>query len=412
MIRAGLTALALLALAACSAPDGPMDPADKGGPRPETDAGSGGCARSLESVLRTIDDGRPDAIPTWEEIDCWAADAPRAPHPDVVVMVADRPPDEDARGEWRGAWAELQARDAYLDAWPMNQLALASTAMPPYLASDGGSFYRESPEAWDLKLRALAAGGLWVKARGLGAVMAYFYPPSFTDPEKWYRLHAENVHDADSFLAWWREAWIPERVDLARTAERIGAEVLMPWDVEVGQTVRVFGDGWLEALSPAEQVALAQTAADELAAAVRPVFHGTLSVIVHDRYAAVGEQWKDLDLSAWDELRFSLFTEGDLTATERYLDEQLAGVAEIVARSGRPWIAQEISVDGDRHRELLPAGVRFEDIEADVYRMIFAKLRAMPVKPVGVGVTTGFIETPEAEAYVRAELEDIAANGL
>ncbi len=49
--------------------------------------------------------------------------------------------------------------------------------------------------------------------------------------------------------------------------------------------------------------------------------------------------------------------------------------------------------------------------EADVYEMVFEKLSGAPIKPVGIGLTVGYIETAEAKALVQEKLATIKANG-
>jgi len=195
-------------------------------------------------------------------------------------------------------------------------------------------------------------------------------------------------------------------------AEKVKAEILMPWDIEPGQFLRAFGDNWLGSLSEVEQIMLAQTIIDELAAALRPLFSGTLSIIIYDRYEASGQYWDQINLFAWDQANFVFFTEGNLQTTEHYLDSQLAGYMSIIQRSGIPWIAQGIAVDGNVHRRLLTNSEKFEDIEESIYRMIFEKISAQPVKPSGIGITVSFIETSAAKDYVKSALAQVKANGF
>ncbi len=198
------------------------------------------------------------------------------------------------------------------------------------------------------------------------------------------------------------------------------AEDYMPWDVEAGIMVRSHGDGWLDALPKTEQVALAQEIMDRLLAALRPVFSGRLTVAIYDKYSAVGDEWRALDVSGWDQVNFSVFTQGDLPYVEGILDRQLAGYMEIVGRSQTngqpvPWIAGEITVDGAGHMDVLneeiPPPPTFQEIEADIYAMIFDKLAAAPVKPTGIALAVGFIETDAARTLVQQKLTAIKNNG-
>lgn len=176
--------------------------------------------------------------------------------------------------------------------------------------------------------------------------------------------------------------------------------------METGQTVRRHGDLWLWDLPESERVAVAQTAMDELHAAVRPHFSGTLVVIVYDRYPAIGDYWQELDHSAWDEVQFQLFGEGNIEGLARYLDEQLAGYMNMVQRDGITHYTLAFSY-GYREAWLQP-GETFEQIEADLYRIFFEKVAALPVKPVGIGISAATIRTAEARALVRQKLAELA----
>ncbi len=401
----------LLVSAGCSTEsDHPGDPGSTDDQ--ESLPGEIDCSVSVESLIQNLD-VQPDSIPGWEQLDCYTADLIRKPTPSTVIMVGDIPPGTDGSTQFSGVWNLLQTNTEFLQAWPNNEVSGLSD-FPPFLSIDGtSSFYPENEERWQMKLRAKALNAIWVKQQNYRARITQFYPPSFYDQENWWKLGAENISSSETFLSWWRTQYIPERQDLAVMAERVKAEILMPWDIEPGVFLRTFGDDWLSSLSPAEQVTLVQTMIDELADALRPLFSGTLSIIIYDRYAAFGQHWDQIDLSSWDQANFVFFTEGNLATTQQYLDEQLAGYMAIIQRSNIPWIAQEVTVSGDTHRRLLLAeDGTFESMEEDIYRMIFTTLAAQPIKPVGVGITTGYIETSGADAYVRSALSGISVNGF
>jgi len=115
---------------------------------------------------------------------------------------------------------------------------------------------------------------------------------------------------------------------------------------------------------------------DELYEAVRPHFSGTLVAIVYDRYPVIGEYWQALDHSAWDEVQFQLFGEGNVEGLARYPDEQLAGYMNMVQRDGITHYSLAFSYV---YRESpLQPGETFEQIEADLYRTFFEKVAALP----------------------------------
>ncbi len=398
--------------ASCSSAGG-----DEGGDEPEDEfleqeeEGETNCSTTVEELVLILDLNN-DSIPSWGQLNCYAAGLTRLDYPDQVIMVADVPPATDGSDPWPGLWNNLQEFNSYLEDWPENEVS-GLTDFPPFTSIDGNSpFYWESDARWDLKLRSMALNALWVKEQGYRARVTYFNSPTFSEQENWDKLGAEDVDSPESFLEWFRTVYIPHYEDLAEMAELVQAEILMPWDVEPGSMIRSFGDDWLDDMTTGAQVTLQQTMIDELAAALRPLYSGTLSIIIYDRYA-FGQHWDQINVSAWDQVNFVLFTEGDLTATEMYLDDQLEGYQTIIERSGIPWIAQEVTVDGDYHRNLLgPSDPTFEEIEEDIYRMIFTKLSEQEIKPIGIGLTTGYIETEGAETYVRQALADVAENGF
>ena len=385
------------------------------------------CSLPIVRFLQTIDHGDPEDIPSWEQLSCYTGGLRRQPQPSVFIQASDRPPLPVVPGPGDNppsAWQTLVAGDAWDAEWaPYTTIEGGyPVSPPPYQTMYGnvpGPFYPLTAAQWDEKLRALMAFGIYQKQAGKQEPIVYFHSPALGDEPYRSFLPGAHIHSRETFLAWWDDTYVPERVALARMAEQLDAEDLMPWDVEAGMMVRSHGEGWLDALPKTEQVALAQELMDRLLAALRPVFSGRLTVAIYDSYAAVGDEWSGLDVSGWDRVNFSFFTQGDLAFTEAYLDRQIAGYMEIVARSRThgqpvPWTAGEVTVEGDQHRVLLrqdPNAPAFEDIEADLYDMVFSKLAAAPVKPTGIALTVGFIETPAAETLVRQKLAAIKAHG-
>lgn len=172
------------------------------------------------------------------------------------------------------------------------------------------------------------------------------------------------------------------------------------------------GDLWLDDLSDDEIIAVTQQLVDKLYNALRPVFSGNLVLISWDRFD-FGEYWKQLDYSDWDQVNFVIFTEGDVEATELLLESQLNGYMEMVERDGiEQWVLQEITANPVTHQRMLDQmdpPVQFNDIEAGVYEAIFDAIDAMRIKPKGIGVTTGHIQTEAARQLVYDRLSALAA---
>ena len=361
------------------------------------------CDVSLESIVQVLGDFFPDNLPSWEQLDCYVTDLVRMDNPEFLLLVGDTPPEVNFNPVNPPTfWEEIQSDLAFAAEWPeANLYAITVGSAPPYLQGDG-ELYTE--EEWDQKMRGLAAYGMYLKQLGFRLKVDFFYPPTYFEPGEGF---FPVINNADDFLDWWEDVYIPERVHLAQIAELVKAEYFQPWDVEPGQFIRSAGDGWLEDMTPEEQIAVTQQIIDSLYDAVRPEFSGTLIAINYDRYAAVGDHWKQLNFSEWDQVHFALFTEGDVEATQIYLDEQLAGYTEMVERDGlQNWVLHEVTVDEEKHQRLLQEGETFAEIEADIYQAIFDAINNLPpdlTAPLGgVGLTTGNVQSEEAESIVRA----------
>jgi hypothetical protein len=386
------------------------------------------CTIPITTFLQTIDHGAPDSIPSWDQLACYTDDLVRLPQPDTFIATTDRPPAAVLPGPYEtppSAWETMQAAEEWDQLWAPYSTVDGGyhVNIPPYLTDFSGTqgpFFPLTAEQWDEKLRALMAYGIYEKRLGKIVTMSYFHSPLLGDEPYRSRLPQADISDSESFLAWWNNHFIPERVKLAEIAELLKAEEYMPWDVEPGIVVRQNGGDWLELLPVEERVALAQEIVDSLLAALRPVFTGKLSIIVYDSYAAVGDEWNALDVSGWDQVNFVFFTQGDLLGTEMYLDRQIAGYMEILNRSTThgqaiPWVAQEVTVEGDLHRSTLSQlepPLTFEEIEEDIYATVFDRLANAPVTPMGIGLTVGFIETEAARTLVQQKLAAIKADGF
>lgn len=365
------------------------------------------CQRPAADYLEHLNENFPDNLPSWEDLACFYGGLSRQPDPDFFVQLSDTPPEEVSPEQAPAFWSVVQDALAFDQGWPEANISSAILGeVPPYLI--GIDDFYDATE-WDQKLRGMALYGIYLKQLGYRITGAFFYPPSSANNLGRGVLPAMDT--VDDFLAWWDDTYIPERVSLARMAELIHAEYLQPWDLEPGQFMRAFGDAWLDSLSDEEELALAQQIIDSLYAALRPEFSGTLAIINYDRYGAHGEHWQRLDLTAWDQVRFSLFTEGDVEATEYYLAEQLAGYQTMIARDNLSnWILQEITVNPDSHDILLrqmDPPVQFSDIETDVYRSLFDAIEALAIPPRGIGITAGNITEAATVTLLRERLAQL-----
>lgn len=372
------------------------------------------CSISLALIAEYITNDVPNSVPSWDQLDCYIDDVERLALPSVFLSASDVPPDENGTDDPLTPLESFEFDEAIYAEWPSTTVPhFTFGEVPPFSNDDNTSFYPEDLENdWDLKLRAMATFVLLAKAQDYRATVAYFYPPSFFnfgDNSPW-----TEPQTREDFIDFWRNEYIPQRVALAEMAERVKAEYLQPWDIEPGQFVRAFGDQWLNDLSDDDQVAVTQQIVDELYTAVSAEFSGTLIVINYDRYAAVGDHWSEVDLSEWDQVHFALFTEGDVEGNEAYLDEQIDMYATIIARDGiTQWAIQEVTVDPAAHSLALSGtGTSFADIEEDIYQSLFDKIATLTTPPIGIGITTGYIETDAARTLVETTFADYATNGL
>lgn len=356
------------------------------------------CTTTIDSYLQKL----TETFPTWEQLDCFTPALVRRANPDFYLLASDTPPEEFS-SEARQTFIETVQSDVMFDlAWPESVLTSANLSDAPPFLINGAVAYTDLE--WDQKQRGMATFGIYMKQLGKRLEFNFFYPPSTGEPGAGRVPVTQN---SEEFLSWWQTVYIPERVALAKVAERIKAEYYQPWDIEPGQFVRAMGDVWLSGLSEAEQVSVAQQAIDLLHAAVRPEFTGTLTIINYDRYAAHGDHWKQQNLSAWDQVHFALFTEGDVEATERYLQEQLSGYLEIVQRDNLSnWVLSETTVNPATHQRLLDQAnevVQFATIENQIYQALFTAIENLSVAPKGLTLTAGNIIGSDTEALVRSK---------
>ena len=409
--RVSLLAAMLLFLFACSGPEGPdPGPTDPGG-------GDGGPIENPTDDPTAADllAGIEQHLPTWDQIDAVAADLTRLPLDDFSIQIRDisaptvdvgpPPPPSGGFTYFQETWqyhADLQAGWPESDFWG-GKLTIG----PPYTQHDGSFFYPFDQTLLDEKLRSMATIGAYQKTRGLALHVTWFHPPWLFDPENLWQMHAQDVDSIASFLDWWSNYHVALWIQIARMAERIGAEQLVPWDIEVGMTARYAQELAGVSLSPTEELALARELQDRLLSALRPVFSGALSAPVYDRYDQVGDHWKQLDVSGWDNIGFVFFTEGDVATTELYFQLQLDGYMQVAERANLPWIAH-LDIAGDRHRQLLPPDVTWEDIEEQVWGASFDAVLGATPAPSGLEICPPAIEVEATRQMVHQRLAGLA----
>ncbi|MDX1492107.1 MAG: hypothetical protein R3332_12555 [Pseudohongiellaceae bacterium] len=358
------------------------------------------CTQTITALAQNLSENFPDNIPSWEQLSCFISPLQRRPNPSYLILAGDTPPPS---GDEPGApetpltfWESIELELAFIEQWPeANFYDPTQAQIPPFYMDADDRF---TDIEWDQKLRGIGTYVLLMKHLGYRSQLDYFTPPS---------SNIDITHSAEEFLSWWQNSYIPERVDLARLAEIVQAEYYQPWDIEPGQFVRAYGDLWLEDLSEDEQITLAQELIDSLYDAVRPEFSGTLVITNYDRFSAVGDHWKRVDLSQWDQIHFSLYTEGDVEGTEYYLAQQLSGYEEMIERDNLSTKAQlDIVVNPSAHQALLdqlPGNVQFADIEVQIYQSVFSAIEDFPALN-GLGISVGNIVTSEAKTLVRQVL--------
>ncbi len=366
------------------------------------------CTLTVQSLLENLE----DTTPSWEQLDCYTQDLARLTRPSFYLQASDQPPEDnsgetdnnnDTMFDWRQlSWRLLQTDMALFEEWPQaNIWGYNLQEVPPYLVDPCVGY---TADEFDQRLRGMATVSTYLKQQGQLLKVDYFTPPSMSE--------CENINGPTSsseWLSWWEETYIPERVQIAQMAERIKAEYYQPWDVEPGIMLRSMGEDWFDAMEPAAQTQLAQQAIDSLYEALRPVFSGTLVVIVLERWEFY-QSLHSVDYSEWDQVNFVLFTEGDVEATQNYLANQLALYQEMITRDGiEYWVLQELTVNPITHERLLPAGVEFEDIEADIYQAIIDAIGSLELPLNGIGITTGHILTDDAKVLVQAFYDSLAS---
>lgn len=371
------------------------------------------CNRTIESLAQGLDDNVPNSIPSWTQLACYTADLTRQPLPAVYIHAGQQPPTEELTSSTATAFDNLTDTINFYASWPATNVSnfIFSNA-PPYLTDAGTPFYPQNDDEWDTRMRAMATLAIYAKSLGYVIVVSYFFPPSFYDFDNGSSPWAEPTSSSE-MLSFWRNTYIPQRVALAQMAERVRAEYLQPWDLELERTIAAFGDQWLSSLSENERVTVAQTMNDELHAALDAVFSGALIGLSYDRYSANSGYWRNLNFSAWDMMHFALFTEGDVQATRIYLDQQINGYVEMVERDNiTNWALQEVTINPETHARLLPTGTQFSAIEAQLYQAVFDKINTLNTKPMGISITAGHIQTEAAATLVRNQLTEYLNNGF
>ncbi len=359
------------------------------------------CDTPVSFYVQNTNINFPDYLPSWEQLDCYVDSMARLPRSSFTIQVGDTPPSEDGPASTLSFWEIHQNLiNGFVSDWPQADLfGFVFSEVPPYLMGDGQGY---TDVQWDQKLRGMATYGMYLKNLGYPVEVNFFYPPSLFDGSEVIPV----VNSAEEFLAWWNNSYIPQRVEIAQVAELIKAEYYQPWDVEPGVFVRSMGGDWLELLSDEEQVSLAQTAIDNLHDAVRAEYSGMLTLINYDRYAAFGEHWKNINLSDWDEVQFILFTEGNVEATQAYLQDQISTNVEMVLRDNiQGHICFDVAVNRSSHERLLnESDPSYDEIEVDIYQAFFDAIDNLQIQVDCLGIEAGSIETTAARTLVTEQL--------
>lgn len=392
-VMAPRTALALLLavsflLAGCTVPEDDRDDQDPtrgdpgrmedGGdrhdedPDPWGDGGSshqGGDSCDLDAVLERLEQDRP----SWEAIDCMAADTPEHAYPDFAARLL-------ASSEQFGQQSGLV--QMHMDLWedvrttePVTLSSANMASMPPWADPQGQTLeYPLSPHWHDESLRGVIPPMLAEKRAGTPVLLQNHYPHGMLGPE---------FEDPDQFRAWMEDHFLPEKEREAEAAQRAGIEAYAPFPIEVEVYFNHIDQPTLNELPTEELVTLAQEWVDATLETVRPLYDGHLVAHSYAKYDFRGAEWQEISFAGFDEVAFSLFPECDMNITRDYLETQLDAYMAMVARDGVAWSIGEFGADEDNF-EL--CGTDFDAIEQEIYQTVFDAVDARAPTPVGMGV--------------------------
>lgn len=196
------------------------------GPESEVD-----CSLTPRQLVERLEVNLPASIPSREQLDCYAGQLVRAPRPAFWISVGHQTfeaPENPNSGptDWKGTWPLIQEYVQLLGEWPeANVITYPLNEVPPYVTMGGKPFYPYTAETWDQKMRAAETLGLYFKSLGKPLTVHYFTPPNL---EEWENSPIPVMRSKEEFLDWWRTYYIPERVSLAKLAERLKARYFQP----------------------------------------------------------------------------------------------------------------------------------------------------------------------------------------
>lgn len=339
------------------------------------------CAESIGVVV----DALGASTPTWEELNCFTQDLARFEKPTFIKRILLG---SDTLPENATAWiVHLEQIEDTWEQWPINVGNTLPGPMPPYIE---GRTYPMTAEALDLEMRSYAAVLLEEKlTHNRSLYFAHFWPP-----------YAVNGFDsAEAYQTWLEDIYLPELEVVSDAAEFVKAEYFIPYLLEVEQLANGLGE-WFDVLSEEEKLAIGQEFIDRVYDTVRPRYNGVLVASSYTRYTVTGDFWMNLSFAEYDQIDFAIFPQCDLEVTEAYVDDQLENYMTIVARDSVPYMISELTVYRESLFENACPSFDFEANEAALYQLVFDKLDALPIAPIGL--SAGTPHTDDARATMEA----------
>ncbi len=341
------------------------------------------CAENIGVVV----DALGTTTPTWEELGCFTEGLARFEKPSFIKRILLG---SDTLPENATAWIVHleQVEETWAD-WPINVGNTLPGPMPPYLDIEGRT-YPMTAEALDLEMRSYAAVLLEEKlTHNRPLYFAHFWPP-----------YAVNEFDSEeAYRTWLEDIYLPELEVVSDTAEFVKAEYFIPYLLEVEQLANGLGD-WFEVLSEQEKLAIGQEFIDRVYEVVRPRYNGVLVASSYTRYTLTGDFWMNLSFAEYDQIDFAIFPECNLEVTEAYVDDQLENYMAIVTRDSVPYMISELTVYREKLFENPCPSFDFEANEAALYQLVFDKLDALPIAPIGLSAGAPHTENAKAAMEV------------
>ena len=349
----------------------------------------GGIETDCDTLLSVHISNLDFIRPSWEELSCFTDDLERLPVPTFAKRIL-----AGAELGIQSNLVELNINywDELIAKYPINVSPANMPAMPPYVDNNGNNLkYPLDSETLDDALRSIATVLINEKLKGMVVLLANIYPVDDTDI---------GLNSEEEFRNWFTDVFIPEKTAEAIVAERIKAEYYVPFPIEFELFIkRQFG--FIETLSDAKKLALAQDLLDEAFNTVRPLFNGRLVAYSFNRYEDTDDFWSGLVFSKFDEVGFTLFPECDLVGTDDRLELQFFHIMKIVERDNIPWSIGELQVLEELFAACDNSGETFKSLQADIYSSVFNKVTELPIQPIGMHIGDVLeAHTDEAQAVV------------